>query len=144
MNFSTRSQADLNFRFAKRHNLFQPKEIHECQLCHQFFAGFYPLPLQGRKVHFAQNVSETENVTLLAGQIDDGSLTVELETCKHFLEDSKTQGGKHRLLNFVREKLDTHTLSQKLNTDFEKLKFAGKLNVAFGFVLNNVEYGSLR
>ena len=42
------------------------------------------------------------------------------------------------------EILDAHTLSQNLDTVLEKLKCAAKLNVAFGFVLKNVEDGSCR
>ena len=40
--------------------------------------------------------------------------------------------------------LDAHTSSQKLDTVFEKLKCAAKMNVAFGFVLKNIEDGSCR
>ena len=40
--------------------------------------------------------------------------------------------------------VETHTLSQKRDTVFEKLKGAAKLNVAFGCLLNNVENGSYR
>ena len=35
-------------------------------------------------------------------------------------------------------------LNMKLDTVFEKFKFAAKLNVAFGLVLRNVEDGSCR
>ena len=42
------------------------------------------------------------------------------------------------------EILDAHTLSQKLDTVFEKLKCAAKLNIAFGCVLTNVEDGFCR
>ena len=40
--------------------------------------------------------------------------------------------------------LDAHTLSQKLDTVFDKLKCVAKLNVPFGFVLTNVEEGIRR
>ena len=36
---------------------------------------------------------------------------------------------------------DAQTLSQKLDTVFEKLKYAAKLNVAIIFVVKNVEDG---
>ena len=45
---------------------------------------------------------------------------------------------------FAMNILHAHTLSQKLDTVFDKLKCAAKLNVAFGFVLKNVDDGTCR
>ena len=42
------------------------------------------------------------------------------------------------------ETLDAHTLSQKLDTVFGKLKCAAKLNVVFDFVLKNAEDWTFR
>ena len=145
-NFSTRSQADLNFHIAKKQSSSQPKTIHKCQLCHQVVAGFYSLRLHRQKVHNAQGVLESKNVdvTELVGPIDDQSLKEDLQKCKHFLVDSEMENGRHRAFNFAMEILDAHTFSQKLDTVFEKLKCAVKLNVAFAFVLKNVEDGTCR
>ena len=52
------------------------------------------------------------------------------------------QNGRHRVFNFAMNLLDAHTLSQKLDTKYKKLKCAAKLNVAFSFVLENVEDGT--
>ena len=39
--FSTRSQADLKYNIAKKHNSSQPKKNHQCQFCH--LAVFIPI-----------------------------------------------------------------------------------------------------
>ena len=54
------------------------------------------------------------------------------------------ENGRHQVFNFGMDILEANTLSQKLDTVFEKLKCAEKLKVAFGFVLKNVEDGTRR
>ena len=49
--------------------------------------------------------------------------------------------GRHRVFNFAMELLDALFLSQKLDTVFEKLNCAEKLNVAFGLLLKNEKMG---
>ena len=89
----------------------------------------------------AQRVSETKNedVTQLVGEIDDNNLKEDLQTCKHFLVDPEMENGGHPVFSFAMDILDAHTLNQKTDTVFEKVKCAAKLNVAFGFVFKNVE-----
>ena len=95
-------------------------------------------------MHNAQSVSETEkmDVTQLVGEFDNQSSGEELERCKHFLVESEMTNGRQRVFNFAKNILDAHTLSQKLNTVLQKLKCSAELNVAFGFVLKNVENGT--
>ena len=86
-------------------------------------------------------VSQTRNVdvTHLVGEADDDRFKEELEDCRYFPVDSQMDNGRHRVCNFAMEILDTHTSSQNLDSMFEKLNCAVKLNVAFGFVLKHVE-----
>ena len=81
-------------------------------------------------------------VTQLVGPIDDESLNEELATRKKFLVDSELENGRHRVFNSAMGTLDARTLSTKLDTVFEKLKYAAKVNVAFGFLLKNREDGT--
>ena len=78
----------------------------------------------------------------LVGKFDYDSLKEGLQTCKHFILDSETQNGGQRVFSFARDKLEAHTLSRKLNIVYEKLKCALMLNVAFVFVLKNLEDGT--
>ena len=42
-NFSTRSQNDLHYHFAKKHSAPKPDVTIKCKLCYQEFPGFYAL-----------------------------------------------------------------------------------------------------
>ena len=76
--------------------------------------------------------------------IDFESLKEKLEMCLYFTVNSEMENGRHRVFIFARNKLDAHTLSQQLDTAFEKLECAVKMIVAIGFVLKNVEDGTCR
>ena len=76
------------------------------------------------------------------GQTDVEILNEELETCKHFLVHYEMENRGHRVLIFTMETLVAHSLSDKLDTFFEKLKTAEKWNVVFGFVHKYVEDGN--
>ena len=78
------------------------------------------------------------------GDVDDNSLKEELETCKHFMVDSEMNNGRRRVYNFAKPTVDPKYLLEKLDIVFDSLKCAAMLNVAFGFVLQNVEDGSCR
>ena len=61
-----------------------------------------------------------------------------------FLNDSEMETGRHRISNFAIDTLDPKNLIEKLDVVFDSLKCAAKLNVAFNFVLRNVEDKSCR
>ena len=75
---------------------------------------------------------------------DDNGLKEELEAWKHFLVDSKMENGRHRFYNFAMDILDAKYLLEKLDVVFDSLKCAANLDVAFAFVLKNVEDGNCR
>ena len=102
--------------------------------------------LHKQKVQNAECGSESNNqdVTQLVGVLDDESLTEKLDACEHFLVDNEMENGRNRFLIFAMDILHAHTLGQKLDTVFEKLKCAAKLNVAFRFVLRNLYDGFCR
>ena len=54
------------------------------------------------------------------------------------------ENGRYIVFNFATNLLDADTLSQKLDTVFDKLKYAAKLNVSLGFSLKNIEDGTYR
>ena len=75
---------------------------------------------------------------------DDADLKEELQGCQHFLVDSELEKGRHRVLNFTMSTFDNSLINKKLDLVFKGLKCAAKVNLAFGFVLKNVEDGSCR
>ena len=80
----------------------------------------------------------------IVGDVDDQSLREELEACKHSLTDTEMENGSYRVLNFVKSSLDISLLNDRLDYVFKELKCAAKVNLAFGFVLKNVEDGTFR
>ena len=52
--------------------------------------------------------------------------------------------GRHRVFNFAISTFDNSLINEKLDLVFNGLKCAAKVNLAFGFVLKNVEDGSCR
>ena len=73
------------------------------------------------------------------GYVDDQSLREELESCKHFLTDTEIENGTHRVFNFAMSSFDLSLFNDKQDYAFKELKCAGKVNLAFGFVLKNNE-----
>ena len=61
-----------------------------------------------------------------------------------FLVDSELAKRRHRVFNFAMSTFDNSLIDQKLDLVFKALKFAAKINFAFGFVLRNVQDGSRR
>ena len=144
-NFSTNSRAESNYHIAEKHSKAAARVVHKCQIYDKDFHSFYNLREHKRK-HGAQRGSGAQNVdvTQLMGDVDDNSLKHELETCKHFLVDSEMENERNRVLNFAMDTLDPKYVLEKLDVVFDSLKCAAELNVAFGFVLKNVEGGSCR
>ena len=115
-------------------------------MCDKEFHSFYNLRDYKRKEHGAQRGSGAQYVDIahVMRDVDDNSLKIELESCKHFLVDSEMQNGKQRVYTFPTGNLDPKCLLEKLNVVFNSLKGAVKVTLAFGFVLKNVEDGSCR
>ena len=78
------------------------------------------------------------------GDVNDQSLREELESCKHFLQDTEMENGIHRVFNFAMSSFDMSLLNDKLDYVFKELKCAAKVNLAFGFVLKSIEDGMCR
>ena len=75
---------------------------------------------------------------------EDADLKEELQACQHFLNDSELEKGRHRVFNFAMSTFDISLINKKLDLVFNGLKCPAKFNLAFGFVLKNVEDGSCR
>ena len=58
--------------------------------------------------------------------------------------DSEFENGRHKVFNFAMSTMDVHRMNEKLDAVFDSLKCAAKVNMAFGFVLKNVEDGKCR
>ena len=80
----------------------------------------------------------------IVGDVDDQSLREGLESCKHFSTDTELENGRYRVFKFAMSSFDMFLLNDKLDFVFKEVKSAAKVNLAFGFVLKNVEDGMCR
>ena len=63
----------------------------------------------------------------------------ELRSCQHFLADSEFERTRHKVFNYAVETRNETIVNEKLDHFFNNSKCAGKNNLAFGFILKNIE-----
>ena len=143
---STKSQNDLNYHIAKKHNDPKSDVTFKCKLCYQEFPGFYALRKHRNTQHGMQIGSQTRDVDVeyIVGDIEDHRLREELRSCQHFLVDSELERARHKVFNHAVETLNETIVNEKLDHFFINLKCAAKVNLAFGFILKNIEDGGFR
>ena len=90
--------------------------------------------------------SRTRDVEVehIVGDVEDHRLREELRSCQHFVVDSELENARHKVFNYAVETLNETFVNEKLNQFFNNLKFAVKINLAFGFTLKNIEDGGFR
>ena len=74
----------------------------------------------------------------------DHRLREELRSGQHFLVDSELERARHKVFNYAVETLNETIVNEKLDHFFNNLKCAAKVNLAFGFILKNIEDGGFR
>ena len=142
-NFSTESRDDLNYQNAKKHAAPRVKTKHKCKICFKEFSGFYELRQHKTSEHGIQMKSAEFDVNNLR-EDDDADLKEELQACQHFLVDSELEKRRHRVFNFAISTFDNPLINGKLALVFKGLKCPAKVNLAFRFLVKNVEDGSCR
>ena len=145
-NVSTLSQDNLNYHVANKHRVPRPSITYKYQPCNAELPGFYALRQHKNTQHGTQIGFGANNIDVkdIVGDIDDQSLREELEFCKHLLTDTEMEKGRHRVFNFAMSSFDMSLLNDKMDYVFKELKWAAKVNLAFGFVLKNIEDGMCR
>ena len=144
--FSTKSRDDLNYHIAKQHSAAAPSKTYKCKLCHAEFPGFYALRQHKNTQHGTQIGFGASNIDVedIVGGVDDQSLREELQSCRHFSVDSEIQKRRHSVFNFAVNNITAQVIEEKLDRVPDKLKCVAKLNLALGFILNNIEDGHFR
>ena len=145
-NFSTKSQMDLKYPFAKKHSAPKPDVTFKCKLCYQEFPGFYALRQHETTQHGMQIGSGTRDVDVehIVGDVEDHRLREDMRSCRHFSVDFELERTRHNVFNYAVETLNETIMNEKLDHFFNNLKCAAKLNLAFGFILKNIEDGWFR
>ena len=141
--FSTKSQNDLNYHIAKKHSAPKPDVTFKCKLCYQEFPGFYALRQHRNTQHGMQIGSRTRDVGVehIVGDIEDHRFREELRFCQPFSVDSELEKARHRVFKYPIENINAEFFDEKLDLFFNNLKCAAKMNLAFGFLLRNIEDG---
>ena len=80
----------------------------------------------------------------IVGDVDDHRLREELRSCQQFLVDSELERARHKVFVYAVETLKETIVNEKLDHFFNNLKCAAKGNLAFGFILKNIEGGGFR
>ena len=80
----------------------------------------------------------------IVGDVEDQSLREELRSCQHFLVDSELERARHKVFNYAVDTFNKTIVNEKLDRFFNNLKCAAKVNLAFGFILKNIEDGGFR
>ena len=80
----------------------------------------------------------------IVGDVEDHSSREQLRSCQHFLVDSELERARHKLFNYAVKTLNETIVNEKLDHFFNNSKCAAKVNLAFGFILKNIEDGVFR
>ena len=136
-----KTQNDLDYHIDKKHSAPKPDVTFKCKLRHQEFQGFYALRQHRNIQHGMQIGSESRDVDVehLLGDFEDQRLREELRSCQHFLVDSELERARQKVFNYAVETLNETIVNEKLDHFFNNLKCAAKVNLAFGFILKNIE-----
>ena len=145
-NISLKSRNDLNYHNAKKHSAPKLDVTFKCKLCYQEFPGFYALRQHRNTQNGTQIGSGSRDVHVehIVGDVEDHRLREELRSCQYFLVDSKLERARHKVFNYAVKTLNETIVNEKLDHFFNNLKCASKVNLAFGFILKNIEDGDLR
>ena len=84
------------------------------------------------------------DVELIKGDVEDHRLREELRSCQHFFVDSELERARLKVFNYAVETLNETVVNAKLDHFFNNLNYAAKMNLAFGFILKNLEDGGFR
>ena len=135
-NFSTKSQNDLNYRFAKKHSAPKFDVTSKCKLCYQEFPGLYALRQHRNTQHGIQIGSGTRDMIVehIVGDVEDHRLREELRSCQHFLVDSELERARQKVFNYALETLNETIVNEKLGHFFNKVESCSKSE--FGFWLH--------
>ena len=136
----------MKYHIAKKHSASKLDVTFKCKLCYQQFPGPYALRQHRNTQHRMQIGSRTRDVHVehIVGEVEDHNLREELCSCQHFLVDSELERARHKVFNYAVETINEAVVNEKLDHFFNNLKCAPKVNLAFGFILKNIEAGGFR
>ena len=135
-----------NYHIDKKQSAPKLDVMFKCKLCCQESPGFYALRQHRNTEHGMQIGSGTRYVDVehRVEDVEDHRLREGLRSSQHFLVDSELERAKHKVFNYAIENLNAKIVDKKFDHFFNNLKFAAKMDLAFGFTLRNIEDGGFR
>ena len=134
----------MNFHTSKKHVKSTPMST-KCVSCEKEFPSYYSLQQHRKEDHGLKARKTSDSVAdlnkILENEDNSDQLRDKLNACQQFLTDTEMENERHKVFNFHLSKLDPNLVNKKLDQFFEKLACAAKINIAFGFVLRNIETG---
>ena len=142
--FSTKSQEELKYHFARKHSAPKPSVTFQCELFCQEFPGTYALLRHKNTQHgFSINTANVDPNDIM-NAVDDANLLEELRSCQHFFVDSQLDCARHQVFNCAIGSLKTKILDEKFDHFFNNLKSAAKMDPTFRFIPRNIEDARFR
>ena len=80
----------------------------------------------------------------IINEVDVMNLREELRSSQHFLVDSELERANNKGFNYATENLKATIVDGKFDRFCNNLKCAAEVNLAFGFILENIEEGGFR
>ena len=80
----------------------------------------------------------------IVGDVEDRGLREQLRSFQHFMVALELERARHKVFNYAVETLNETSVKEKLDRFSNNLKCAAKVNLAFGFILKNIEDGVFR
>ena len=80
-------------------------------------------------------------VEQILGAVEDKRLREELRSCQYFLVYCELERARHKIINYAVETVNETLVNEEFDHFFNSLKRAAKVNLAFGFILKNIEDG---
>ena len=142
--FPTKSQIDLKYHIAKKHSAPKLDVTFKCKLCYQEFPRFYAFTLYINIETLNTACKSDQEQKMWMWNTSWEMLRIMARSCQHFLVDSELERARHKVINYAVEILNETIVNEKLDHFFNNLKCATKVNLAFGFILRNIEEGGFR
>ena len=84
------------------------------------------------------------DVEQIVGYVEDHRLREELRSFQPFLVDSELERARHKVFNYAVETIKETIVKEKFDHFSNNSKCAAKVNLAFVFILKNIEDGGFR
>ena len=112
----------------------------KCKNCSEEFRTLYCLRKHKREAHFdIQKTRVSQKDVDLTEFQHNVNLLEEIEAVKHFLNDEKFESSNKTVYNFRMNDFSTSFLKEKMIAIYDELNCTVKVNLAFGFILQNIQ-----